>query len=83
MSPRLLVAASVLLRLSAFLDGLGEMLHGVLDSVSSLGADAVDESNAALVLLSAEGKELRQRVVVASVGQVVLVGEDAQENACK
>ena len=82
MSPRLLVAASLLV-LSAFLDGLGEVLHGVLDSVSSLGRDAVDESNAALVLLSAEGEELRERVVVTSVGQVVLVGENAQEDTCK
>lgn len=62
------------------LDGLSEVLHGVLDSVTSLGADAVDEGNAAVLLLLGDSEEVSESLNVTSVGSVVLVGEDAQED---
>lgn len=79
-TPLLVRGLLLILVALSLLDGLGEMLHGVLDSVTSLGADAVDEGNASLVLLGSNREEVSERIGVTSVGQVVLVGENAQED---
>ena len=73
--------AHLILRFGRILDGLREVLHGLLDSVSSLGAHAVQERNASLVLLTSNSKEARQSLGTTRVGRIVLVRQNTKQNA--
>ena len=61
--------------IDGFLDSLGEVLHGLFDAVSGLGADRMQKCNATQIFLSRETEEVRKGLSRTRVSGVVLVGK--------
>ena len=72
----------LLLGRSGLLNGLGEVLHSLLDAVASLGADGVQKGGASQIALSSQTEEGGQSLLITGVGKIVLVSQNAEKDTC-